>query len=298
MTTFNDLIEEILGDLQGYTLTPDLVTSLAADMTASETTCTIDMPEGGIPTGVIEIGDEQIFVKTVDENSQTLTLLPQGRGWRGTTATTHGSGDTVVISPLIPRIRVKRAINDTIQALWPLVFGVGTTEFTYTSGPTLAWEIPAEAEVLLDVRYQDRHDNWVKVRRFEMVYKTNTTSFPTGNSLRIADYPPSGCKIQVVYGKRPALLSGSADTLATAGLSETAKDAVKYGALGRLVPALDAGRLAVQYVPADELDQPRQVGSAMALAREFQKSYDAALQREAGNLQRLYPGRIHFTSAR
>lgn len=296
--TFGQIAEEVVGNLQGYTLTPDMVTYLTADLAVDATTVLISMPEGGCGTGIVEIGDEQVFVTSVDENAGQLNLLPRGRGWRGTTAATHTSGDTVVISPLVPRFRVKQAINDTLNALWPAVYGVGTSEFTWSPGIVLAWEIPAEAERILAVRFKDRYGNWVKVRGWEAVNASNTDSFASGSSLRITETLLSGSTVQVVYAKRPTPFAGDEAAMTDTGLPASCKDLLVAGAMARLVPALDAGRLAVQYVPADELDQPRQLGSATALAREFKKTFDEALAREQADLQNRYPASTHYVSAR
>lgn len=296
--TFDDLVEEILGNLQGFTLTQDLVTSLSAPITATDTTVKIDMPEGGIGIGMLEVGDELMYVRSVDEDTGTVNLLAKGRGWRGTTAVSHAAGDTVVVSPLVPRVRVKAAINDVINSLYPTVFGVGTTEFTWTAGPTLAWGIPAEAEQILDVRWRDSLGNWIKVRNWELVASSSLADFPTGQSLRITEGLTSGQKVQVVYGKRPTPLASPTAPFTDSGLTLSAKDLVTLGAMTRIIPAMDAGRLGVQYVPADELDQARQVGAAAALAREYERGYQQALAREQASLQRLYPGRPHYVSAR
>lgn len=297
--TFGDLVDEVISILQGYTLTPDMVTYLTDSLDATATSVKIEMPEGGCGVGVFEIGDELVFVHRVDDQAGTLTLLPQGRGWRGTVAEPHAAGDTVVVSPLVPRHRVKRAINDAVAALWPSVFAVETVEVDWVPGPTFAYPLPAEAEQVLDVRYKDQYGNWVKIRRYEAVRSLDAAQLPSGVGVRIGENPPFATKVQVVYGRRVTPFDAeTVDPVSDAGLSPSAKDVLIYGALVRLVPALDVGRLSVQYVPADELDQPRQLGSAMALAREFKKDYELAILREQQALQNLYPARMHFVSAR
>lgn len=301
MATFNDVVEEILSVLQGYTNAPDQMTYLTSDLTDTAIQIPIaayntgSAVNPGLGAGVVEIGDELIWVDQYDEQTATLSALPRGRGWRGTTATAHSSGDTVVISPLVPRHRVKAAVNDTLLALWPSLYGVDTEEFTFAHTVTVAWPIPAEAETVLDVRYRDRDANWQRVKKWEVEHQSNTTDFPSGSSLRITGWVDHGATVQVVYAKRPSALATDADDLASTGLPLSAKDVLVYGALARLVPALDVGRLGVQYVPADELDQPRQMGTAMAIAREFQQQYAAALQREQKVLQERFPARLHQT---
>lgn len=298
MPSYNDLVEEVLSNLQGYTLTPDQVTYLTADMAVGDTSLTVFAVETGLGTGTIEVGDELMNVISYDPDSSVMTLLPKGRGWRGTTPAAHSTGDTVTISPLVPRHRIKAALNDVIVALWPSIWGVGSAEFTYSAGSQAAWEIPAEAEQVLDVRRKDREGNWTRVRGWETVHSSSTTDFPSGVSLRITDSVESGATVQVVYAKRASRLVADSDDLSTTGLSESAKDLLIWGAMSRLVPALDAGRLGMQFVPADELDQPRQLGSAMALAREFKSQFEKALEAEQSQLQKKYPARVHFVHSR
>lgn len=297
MATFGDLTDEVIGNLQGYTLTPDMVTYTTATVDEAATVIPIDMPEGGTGIGLIEVGDELMYVSRVDVDAGTLRLLPKGRGWRGTTAVAHAQGETVTVAPLVPRHRVKQAVNDTIASLWPSLFAVATVEIPWTPGPTFAVPLPDDAEQILDVRYRDQHGNWLRVRRFEAV-RSMADDFATGSALRITEYPPFATTVQVVYGKRPTPLLVEEDDVVATGLPAAAKDLLVLGAMARLVPALDAGRLSVQYVPADELDQPRQLGSAMALAREFKKDYELTLARQQAALQNLYPARVHFVSAR
>jgi hypothetical protein len=293
--TFDGLVEEVLGNLQGYTLSPDQVTYLTADIAASDTAIKIAPPQGGLGVGMIEVGDELMQIVNYDEPTATATVLPKGRGWRGTTASAHTTGDTVTITPLVPRYRVKKAINDVVNAVYPLgVFAVGTYEFQWSPIPTVAWGVPADALSILDVRYKDQYGNWDSIRHWDVVRSMNTDSISTGVGLRITQPLPSVPTVRVVYGKRPTPLSSSTAPFTDSGLSVSAKDMLVWGAMARLVPALDAGRLGVQYVPADELDQPRQVGSAVAIGKEFNAQYQAALAAERQSLQNQYPAKVHF----
>ena len=294
MATYKDVVEEILSVLQGYTMSPDQMTYLTSDLSPTDLSLAVaayntgSAVNPGLGAGLVEVGDELIWIDNYDDATSTLTALPRGRGWRGTTASAHESGETVVISPLVPRHRVKSAVNDTLASLWPLLYGVAQDEFTYTSGTQVAWPVPADCEQVLDVRYRDRNGNWERVRKWE------TERSPSGAEVRLCGVE-HGATVRVVYGKRPTLLTAETDDFTATGLPLSAKDVVVFGALAKLVPALDAGRLGVQYVPADELDQPRQMGTAMAIAREFKQEYATALQREQAAVQALYPARLHQT---
>lgn len=293
MTSLADLVDDVLAQIQGYGASSDNVTSLSEDIDIDDTTLVVD-DATGISAGLIEIGDELMWVRSYDEASNSVTILPRGRGWRGSTAAAHATGDTVVVSPTVSRHRVKRALEDTVNAIWPTVFDPVATEFVYTDRTQLAWEMPADAEIVLDVSYRDVLGDWQRIRFWELEQDVSTTDFATGNSLRIASRVPVGQTVRVIYGRRPAVLSADASTLATSGLAESARELLQLGAVARLLPALDIGRLPVTNAAAAELDQPKPLGSAVSLAKTVEAQFQAALAREQASLHRKYPGRIHF----
>lgn len=292
--SYKELIEEILSNVRGFTAAPDQLTSLKLALTASELTLTPD-DATVLSAGTVEIGDELLWVKSVDSTAGTATVLPQGRGWAGTTAAAHSVGDTVVVAPTLPRSRVKRAINDAITSLWPTLFAVTTTTFTYSDQQKAAWSIPADAEMILDVRYKDNLDNWQRVRQWEVEHSMPTADFTNGKALRITQQFLINQTVQVVYGKRPTALSAETDQFTASGLTEGVKDLVVLAVLARLLPMLDVARLSVSHAPADELDQPRPLGSAISIADKFRAQYEKRLELEQRTLQLLYPARVHFT---
>lgn len=291
--TYAGLVDEVLALFQGYTAAPDQMAVLKTDISATDTTIALTGTDHFPSQCMVEIGDEMIFILESDATLGTLTALPQGRGWRSTTAAAHTAGDTVTISPAIPRTRAKRALNDVILSLYPSLFAIGSTEFIYSSMIQAAWEIPAEAESVLDVRYKDVLGNWQRIRGWEAEWSASGTA--SGKVVRITQPVPIGMTVRVVYSKRLSMLTNSAGPFTDSGLEASARDALVFGAAARLAPALDASRLSVQYVPADELDQPRQIGSAMAIAREFRAEFDKRVAAERATLNARYPARVHFT---
>jgi hypothetical protein len=292
--TYGDIVEEVLSDFRGFTASSDQVTSLQSAMDTTTTTALVaDL--GIVSAGVIEIGDEQMWVKGVDPINASFTLLPKGRGWAGTRAVEHQAGDTVVIAPAYPRGRVKTAVNDAIQALWPTLYCVASTEFTYDDTLKVAWPLPDDFEFVLDVRYKDYRGNWQRVRAWETEHESNLTDFPTGMSLRLTQAIPPGQTVQVVYGRRPSKLNLETDAFTITGFDEQIADLVSLAVKARLIPMLDVARLQVTHVAADQLDQPRPLGSADALAKSFRSQYTARLQEERAVLNRRYPARPHIT---
>lgn len=292
--TFGDLVEEILSNVRGFTSATDQVTSLSAAMTATDTTGKVDNLSI-LSSGIIECGDELMWVSTMDASSGTFQLLPKGRGWNGTTAASHALGDTVTVSPAYPRSRIKNAINTVIQSMYPTLYAVATTEFTQTDLVHYAWQIPAEAERILDVRYRDTVGNWQRVRAWEVERSSNLTDFPSGVSLIIRQHIPSASAIRVIYGTRPAPLVNETDLFTITGFDDSTADIVILGVLANIIPMLDVARLQVTHVSAEELNQARPLGSAVSIARDFRQQYTARLQQELTALNMLYPARVHLT---
>lgn len=295
MKTFKSLIEELISDVSGFTVATNQLTSLSADITETDTVLTVD-DSSGVATGLIEVGDELMWVRNFDATAGAVTLLPQGRGYAGTTPAAHSAGDTVVISPAYPRSRIKTAINDSVRALWPLLYCVSTTEFTFSNATALAWPLPADAEQVLDVRYRDSVGNWQRIRGWEVERSTNLIDFPTGVCLRITQGGiPFGNTIQVVYGKAPTELSDESDPFTACGYEERIADLVLLDVKARLLPMLDVARLQMTTVAATQQQDAMQAGTAIAMAEKFRSAYTSRLAIERDVLNKRYPARIHIT---
>ncbi|MGZ4519159.1 MAG: hypothetical protein ACXVGA_00915 [Mycobacteriaceae bacterium] len=294
--TFNDLIEEVLFTAQGYTAALDQITFLAQPLGATDTTIQVADAQG-FSRGLAEIDSELVWVQGVDYVNNGLTLLPNGRGMRGTTAAAHDAGTTVISSPNVPRFAVMNAINDCINSLYPYLYAVETAEFTYDNVIAMGWGIPVEAESILDVRFRDLVGNWQRIRNWEVENSANVTDFPTGKALRLPGRNiPFGQTVQVVYGSVPQPLANATDDfVSVTGLRASCKDVVVLGTLARLAPALDYARLSVKAAAADELDQPRPLGSAINVAKDYRAAYQQRLAEERTVLNNRYPARIHFT---
>ena len=292
--TFFDMIEEINSDFQGFTVASDQVTSLTAPMGTTDTMLTV-ADGSAMSTGICQIGDEMVWVTSVDTNSNTVTLLPQGRGWAGSTAQTHSIGDTVTVSPAYPRARIKKAINDSIATLYPALFSVQTNEFTLLDVIHLAWGIPANVEMILDVRWRDPLGNWQRIRGWEIDRQANTTDFPTGQALLITQRIIPGSTVHVVYATQPTPLVNETDLWSITGLGDSIAAIVIADVKGRMLPMLDVARLQVTHAAAMELEQTHPVGSAIAAGAKFQQIAQQRLQVESLALRRRYPARVHIT---
>jgi hypothetical protein len=298
MATFNDLVERTLGQIQGYGAQQDTatwinqsggITSTATDFVVNETT--------NIGRGLLEVGDELMYVDRTDNLTKQIYLAPWGRGFRGTTAATAANQSKVTVAPSYPRFMVKQAINDTIQAVYPELFGVGVTTFSFNTSVN-TYALPAEADYILGVKWQTLGSSkeWLDVRRYDVDKKANTTAFTTGKTLLLFDGIDAGRTVQVTYAKSPTPLSAAGDNYETVtGLPASTVDVITYGTISRLLAGADAARVPVQSVEADMLDKAKPIGSGSSASRYFLGLYTQRLQQEAAQLRDLYPPKLHYT---
>ena len=292
--TFGDLIEEIVGNLQGYTAAPDQVTSASADIGATDLVIPVD--DASVSgRGMVEIGNELMWVQAVNINTSTFTVLPRGRGWKGSTAQAHAQGDTIVVSPSVPRFSVSREINNHIASMYPDIYAVATMEFTYDNILKRGWALPATAVAVLDVRWKNFLGNWERIKSWELEFSADLTDFPTGVNVRLRYGVPIGRPIQVVYAVTPTPLVNETDLFSSTGLMASAKDLVVLGTIARIVPNLDLSRLSVEFAAASELATTRPAGGGVTLAKFFEAKYAQRVAQERSKLNRLYPARIHMT---
>lgn len=297
-TTYANMVDEALLNLSGYTMRQDRSTHLTQEINASALTLNL-ADVSNIGKGVVEIDDELLWIDSYDRVSNTATIAPYGRGYNGTVAAAHTLNSRVSVAPTFPKAVVKKAINDTIDAVFPQLFAVGVHVFNFNSAKT-TYSLPAEAETILYVSWQPTGstEEWMPLRNWRQDPLANTTSFASGNTISVYDNVQSGRKIQVHYTKKPATLSASAGSAVfetVTGLPSSCKDVILYGASYRLASFIDPGRLNYSSAEADNADTKIQYGSGASTARFMLGLYQQRLNEEAGKLRDVYPTRIHYT---
>ena len=297
-TTYANMVDEILLNLAGYTLRQDRTTHLTQDITSSGLSLNLGSVTN-IGKGVVEIDDELIWLDSYDRVSSTATAAPYGRGYNGTTAALHTANTKVTVAPTFPKATVKKAINDTLNAVFPQLFAVGTYEFNYNPAVS-AYAIPAEVETILYISrsVSGASKEWLPVRNWRHDPLANSTAFTTGNTVSIYDAVEAGRKVQVYYTKKPATLEASASNAVfetVTGLPSSCKDVIVYGASYRLAAFIDPGRLNYSSAEADNADTKIQYGSGASTARFMLGLFQQRLQEESGKLKDVYPTRIHYT---
>ena len=313
-TTLTDMINEVSMNLSGYTLTQDRSTYLRTAVTtttsssASPTTLSLGSTDN-VGKGIVEIDEELLWIDTYDRVGNTATVAPYGRGYLGTTAATHAADAKVTISPTFPRFTIKRAINDTINAIGSSIFAASTTTIT-SNAAVAAFRLPATGTTLnirniLSIAYESigASKEWVPIRSWRFDSNANSTAFTSGQTVSIYDVVPSGRTVQIVYSKDPTpfaelatiALTGAQEFTTQTGLPDSCKDLTILGATYRLLSNLDPARASMVSPQADEVDNKRPYGSSQSLTKQVYALYSQRLAEEVRSQQDKYPIRVHYS---
>lgn len=278
--------------LHGYGLSQPRTTFLISPISETDLMATVRNAQD-IDMGLAEIDGELVFIESVDRAGGTVTFSPDGRGYYGTTASAHAADARLTFAPTWPRQRVKAAINDTILGVWPSIFGVAQAQFTFTPAVT-TYELPAEAEGVLSVTADtigpSRQQQ--QINRYRVDPISPVDEFATGASITLLEAPAPGQQVTVTYKKQPSILSADADTIASSGLRESARQLLMLGACAQLLSMMDVSRLTVDTAPADELDNRNQIGTAARLANQFQIRFEMEVEKERQRLRETTPATI------
>lgn len=304
MATLEQLTSRVESMLHGYSLNTESTTWLTAAIT-SATQTTINVNDANVVSrGFIQVNDEIMYVSSTNNVDNILTIAPWGRGQRGTTAaTSHANASKVTVSPLFPRYEIKKAINDTVNAMYPQIFAVGQYQFPFIAART-TYDIPDQVQNVLSVTHQTigPSKEWLPVRAWQLDRVANPTAFGDGtnfgHSLGIYSPVVPGRPVNVAYSKRPTLFdlttTDSQEYSTVTGMPDYSEDVVIYGAAFRMVSFIDPARLGPLSAEADVLDNQRGARSGENAARFLFNVYTTRLNEVADNQRRQFPIRSHY----
>lgn len=303
-TTFNEMVDEVLVNLSGYTYQQDRSTYLSSAVTtltspsSSPTILSLGSTDN-VGKGIIEVDDELMWVNSFDRVANTATIAPYGRGYLGTTATTHAVDAKVTISPIFPRYSVKKAVNDTIRAMGASLLAIKQTTFTFNPAVTTYEFENLDIENILTMMWQDigPSKEWIRIRRWDFDPFADVSTWGSGSqTVTIGDYITPGRTVKVMYTTPPNVLTNNSDVYETVtGLPASSKDVAVLGAAYRLLAYLDPARASQISPQADEIDARRAFGSANSAARQLFALYTQRLNEEVQAQQGKYPTRVHYT---
>ena len=303
-STLSNLIDEVLINLSGYTYQQERSTYLTQAVTtltspsSSPTILSVGSTDN-IGKGVLEIDEELIWVDSFDRVANTATIAPYGRGYLGTTATTHAVDAKVTVSPIFPRYSVKKAINDTIRAMGTQLFAIKNTTFTYNAAVNTYGFEDLNIDRILRMDWQNvgPSEEWIPLRRWDFDSQPDSSTWGSGGqTVTIGDYVTAGRTVKVTYITQPEVLVNSSDVYETVtGLPSSSKDVTVLGASYRLLSFLDPARAGQISPQADETDGKRPYGASASATKQLYALYTTRLREEIMAQQGQYPPRVHYS---
>jgi len=299
MATFSQLVNEVQTNLQGYTLRQDRITNLANSGGISATDLSIKIGSAdNLAKGIIQIDEELIWINSFDRQNLTLNAIAGfGRGYMGTTPSPHAENARVILTPTFPVNMISQAINDSINSLYPKLFQVASTTFTFNAAQ-IAYPLPDDARDLLFISWQTPGPSkeWLPVNHWRIDRMANVSAFNTNKTVNIYEKIVPGRTVQVYYSTIPSNLTNSSDDFAAVtGLPESSRDVVTLGAAYRLLSYVDTGRINLSSAEADLADTKLPSTAGASASKYVFALYQQRLQEEANKLQDRFPIRIHYT---
>jgi hypothetical protein len=297
MSTLNDMISEVRSSLAGYTLRQDRISYLVNAITTTDTAIQIGS-SSNLAKGIIEIDNELIWVDNFTKQSNTMNAAPGfGRGYQGTSPAPHATNAQVILSPSFPRINIQQAINDTIGSLYPKLWAIYSTTFTFNASQT-TYPLPDDAQNVLYMSWQTTGSSreWLPIKRWRQDLMANVATFNTQKTINIYENVQPGRTIQVWYAASPqTMTSGTDDFSAVTGLPESCRDVIVYGAAYRLLSFIDPGRINLTSAESDLADSKVPGAAGSSNSRYIYALYQQRLQDESLKLSDRFPVRLHYT---
>lgn len=299
MPTFNQMTSEVQSNLQGYSLRQDRITWVATAGGISATDLSIKIGSAdNLAKGIVQIDNELIWVNSFDRQNLTLNVAPGfGRGYMGTTPSPHAQNAQVILTPTFPITMIQQAINDSINSLYPKLFQVSSTTFTYNAAQ-IAYPLPDDARDVLYASWQTPGPSreWLPINRWRIDRMANVAAFNTTKTVNLYEKIVPGRTVQVYYSTIPSNLTNDNDDFAAVtGLPESSRDVVTLGAAYRLLSYIDTGRINLSSAVADLADTKLPSTAGASASKYIFALYQQRLQEESTKLQDRFPILLHYT---
>ncbi len=263
---------------------------------------------------IIEIGQELLICTDLNAVTNTITVT---RAARGTTATSHTSGDLIKIAPPFPRKNVFDAVCDQIKNLYPTLFATETLEVVVGDGFTLlgSYSAPGTNNYLVAPiksisQYTDFAANsdstnvvfrGVAVELIDLpnpfVYNDNdgverTITYTTGpdvvHALQFAGIA-SGHTAYVTFKKKFIDPTAETDTLATVGLEDEYEPIIMAGVAAHMLSGRDIPTATTDYITDQLSTSSFPVDSATRIRNSLLSYQRALIQQARKDLRARYP---------
>jgi len=300
MPTFSQMTSEVQSNLQGYSLRQDRITWVATSGGISATDLNIKIGSAdNLAKGIVQIDNELIWVNSFDRQNLTLNVAPGfGRGYMGTTPSPHAENAQVILTPTFPITMIQQAINDTINSLYPKLFQVASTTFTFNAAQ-IAYPLPDDARDVLYGSWQTPGPSkeWLPINRWRIDRMANVAAFNTNKTVNLYEKIVPGRTVQIYYSTIPSNLTNyNDDFAAVTGLPESSRDVVTLGAAYRLLSYIDTGRINLSSAEADLADTKLPSSAGASASKYIFALYQQRLAEESTKLQDRFPIRLHYTN--
>ena len=268
--------------------------TLGTTLNDSETTVNFTHDTPGIVAGsIIEIGTELMYVFSMNASTNNATVQ---RGFRGTTAASHSSGDLVTVNPKFPAQLVLNAINDELADLSSPqngLYQMKTVELTFNAAQD-GYNLTGVTDDILSI-YQVTYSD-VGAEASEPVISSwtlrrdrNTSSFASGYALVLHDDGWPGQTIRVQYKTGFTALSATSTALSTVGLHSEGYDLPALGAALRLMSTRPVRREFIDEQGSSRRAEEVPAGAVSASMRDLRALRDTRINAEAARLDQKYP---------
>ena len=297
-STYSDIINETLLTLSGLTALQDQATSLTNNMLAGDLTF-VTNGTVQLSKGLVEIDDELIWVDSWSSLNNTAVVAPYGRGYRGTTATTHSIGARITLAPTFPRFNIERNVNAAIDAVFPDLYGIGTTTFSFSPAIT-TYAIPADVINIISVAWQTvgPTKEWIPIKEYRTDLTADPTTWATGKTISLYSPIVAGRTVSIRYQNKPPMLTNQSDVFETiTGLPSSCREVIVLGTAYRVAAILDLGRISAVAAEAAAIggQGTNPVGTGANMSRMLKQMYQDRLLVEVRRQQQQYPPRVHRT---
>lgn len=295
----SQLIDKTIAYLNGpSTNRPKLGTLTTLSVTGSTINSMTVTPVDGTNThrgpAVLEVdGGTLVYATNWDSNTGVVTVPAWGNGYEGTPAVTGAAAlnSMVTINPLWPRWFVGQHIIDSINTMYPRLYGVKVTELTSTTLDE-RYEVPLDCEEILSLKLEGFGTT---APRREIRRRSLQTVNPDGK--RYVSVNPVGIPgrpMYLVYKTRPVLPTDPKDTSwtwTTSLLPSTSSDIPTIKAALSLIESPEMAKMQVYSAEQSERSKYVQAGTGNALSRRLQELFERRMAEEQDALSFSNPMR-------
>jgi hypothetical protein len=292
--TLSDLTDEVLAYLRSFTKDQEVGTHLTKPL--SESDLTFEVADVNFASrGRAQIGDEVLWIDSIDRETKNLTIAPYGRGFDGTTAKAHEAGTQIITNPLYPRYMVHRVINQVIDGLGNDLYAVRSV---FVKAKTLGYNypLPEDARNVLSISYQMKPSSYKYpsfVRKWTFDPAASPDASPTGKCVYIYDVVTPLFEYAITYAGWPQPLSSPDAPFTDSGLPSSSYDVVVLGAASRLMSVATAALIQSQSVEAQALESGQVMSGALAQSKYLYGLYVQRLSEERMRLLNSTNQRSH-----